>query len=413
MKKEKNIPVLRFPEFKEAWKKNSIENLFDFKNGLNKEKEFFGKGTPIINFTDVFSQNALYAHNVKGLVEVTKKEVENYSAKEGDVFFMRTSETINEIGLSATLMENIKDCVFSGFVLRARPKGYILVNDYKKYCFEVKSVREEIIKRSSYTTRALTSGTLLNKVLFYHPLSLNEQQKIASFLTAVDDKLHALKKKKALLEQYKKGTVQKIFSQQLRFKDDNGKAFPKWEQRKLSEVCDVRDGTHDSPKYHKNGYPFVTSKNLMKNGTLDLSNVSYICEEDYMKINARSRVNVGDILFGMIGTIGNPVLVKRDGFAIKNVALLKENDVLKNIFLIHYLKSPSIMQQFFVQNMGGTQKFLSLNVIRSLTIVVPSIAEQIKIASFLSAIDDKITHCNSQIEKTEQYKKGLLQKMFV
>lgn len=95
-----------------------------------------------------------------------------------------------------------------------------------------------------------------------------------------------------------------------------------WEEKKLGEVSDVRDGTHDSPKYHKNGYPFITSKNLRSDGTIDLENVSLISAEDFKKVNKRSKVDQGDILFGMIGTIGNPAIVKDCNFAIKNVALI-------------------------------------------------------------------------------------------
>ena len=172
----------------------------------------------------------------------------------------------------------------------------------------------------------------------------------------------------------------------LRFTEFEGN----WESNKLSKVCDVRDGTHDSPKYYENGYPFVTSKNLTKDGHLDFSNINFICESDYTKFNKRSGVSIGDILFGMIGTIGNPVMVKCDGFAIKNVALLKEINDLKNVYLIHYLSANNIQNQFKEQNTGGTQKFLSLSIIRNLDVVFPSLEEQTKIANFLSAVDEKL-----------------------
>ena len=111
---------------------------------------------------------------------------------------------------------------------------------------------------------------------------------------------------------------------------------------KLSEVCDVRDGTHDSPKYVEEGYPLVTSKNIV-DGELDLSVVNYICQEDYDKINIRSKVDVGDIIMPMIGTIGNPYVVKGScDFAIKNVALIKfPNENINNKFVWYFLISPA------------------------------------------------------------------------
>ena len=207
--------------------------------------------------------------------------------------------------------------------------------------------------------------------------------------------------------------MQKLFSQELRFKDNNNQDFPVWQEKTLGEISDVRDGTHESPQYYDYGFPFITSKNLLKDGNIDFDNVSYINEHDFNRFNFRSKVDVNDILFAMIGTIGNPVLVSKDGFAIKNVALIKEKGNLLNIFLIHYMKGPSINQQFFEQNTGGTQKFLSLSVIKNLIVAVPSLPEQQKIATFLSSIDEKISHSSAQIEKMETWKKGLLQQMFV
>ena len=181
----------------------------------------------------------------------------------------------------------------------------------------------------------------------------------------------------------------------------------------LGEISDVRDGTHESPKYHSHGFPLLTSKNLLENGSIDLKNVNLISENDFLNINKRSKVDVGDILFGMIGTIGNPVIVKANIFAIKNVALIKETGALTNQFLVHYLKSNLIQKLFKILNVGNTQKFIALGQIRGLPIFMPCKKEQAKIANFLTAIDDKITHAQTQLAAVKQYKQGLLQQMFV
>jgi type I restriction enzyme, S subunit len=231
-------------------------------------------------------------------------------------------------------------------------------------------------------------------------------------LSVVDDKISQLSRQLELLKQYKKGVMQKIFSQEIRFKNDNGEDFGDWEEVPLNFVCDVRDGTHDSPKYVKKGYPLVTSKNL-KDGKLDLTDISLISQTDFDNINKRSKVHTGDIIFGMIGTIGNPVLLKESNFAIKNVALIKEKYELLNKFLIHFLNSSLFDRQVKVLNAGNTQKFLSLNQIRNLSVPKPTIQEQEKIAGFLTAIDERIDHTTAQLTHTKQWKKGLLQQMFV
>ena len=160
-------------------------DLFDFKNGLNKGKEFFGVGTPIVNFTDVFKNVALTAPLLKGRVNVTSKEQELYSAKKNDVFFTRTSETQEEIGMASVLLDDIKGCVFSGFVLRARPKTDLLLPKYCSYIFSSYNIRKEIVRNSTYTTRALTSGTRLSKLTIPVP-SLEEQQQIVDILDRFD-----------------------------------------------------------------------------------------------------------------------------------------------------------------------------------------------------------------------------------
>ncbi|MER2173945.1 MAG: restriction endonuclease subunit S [Carnobacterium sp.] len=184
-----------------------------------------------------------------------------------------------------------------------------------------------------------------------------------------------------------------------------------WEQRKLGVENDVRDGTHDSPKYFDSGYPLITSKNLKDYG-LDMTDVSLISHKDFEAINQRSKVDRGDILFGMIGTIGNPVLIERDDFAIKNVALIKEQKNVLNRFLIQLLKSPIFDKYIENEMAGGTQKFLSLSKIRSFNFRVPSTKEQASIANFLGQLDDTIALHQDKLEKLNQLRNGYLQIIF-
>jgi type I restriction enzyme S subunit len=193
------------------------------------------------------------------------------------------------------------------------------------------------------------------------------------------------------------------------FKEFSGE----WEQKKLGDVSDVRDGTHDSPKYHTKGKMLITSKNLLDNNKIDFSNITYISEIDFKKINKRSRVDIGDIVFAMIGTIGNPVMLKEDGFAIKNVALIKEK-TFPNIFLIQLLNSEAVILQFRILSSGNTQKFIALGNIRNLQIRIPlAPKEQQKIANTLSTLDNLIEAQDQKITQLKQHKKGLMQQLFV
>ncbi len=185
-----------------------------------------------------------------------------------------------------------------------------------------------------------------------------------------------------------------------------------WEEHRLETVSDVRDGTHDSPTYQSEGHPFVTSKNV-KNGFVNYEDVQYISDEDFEEINKRSKVDVNDILMGMIGTIGNLALIRTEpDFAIKNVALIKDTKQVSYLYLYQYLQSKNVEKQLFWGMDGGTQKFLALKKIRELNILIPSEDEQLQIGGFLENLDDIITLYQRKFDKIKQLKKFMLQKMF-
>lgn len=291
----------------------------------------------------------------------------------------------------------------------------LMLDAYFEYPERTINYLSSIVQKGAKNTININNDTFLSKSLIL-PTDKTEQQKIAACLSSLDDLITAEGQKLEVLKEHKKGLLQNLFPQagetipKVRFKEfeESGE----WVEKKLGEICDVRDGTHDSPKYISEGYPMITSKNLLTNGMIDFENVSYLSEDDYIQINKRSKVDLDDILFGMIGTIGNPVIVKTDGFAIKNVALIKSSGKLYQEFLLHQLKSNYILNQFNKVNAGGILKFIALGVIRNLTVTVPSPKEQQKIASALSSVDELINAQGQKIEALQLHKKGLLQGLF-
>ena len=182
---------------------------------------------------------------------------------------------------------------------------------------------------------------------------------------------------------------------------------------KLGDICDVRDGTHDSPSYVDTGYPLVTSKNIV-DGELDLSVVNYIALDDYNKINERSKVDDGDIIMPMIGTIGNPYLVNGfTDFAIKNVALIKFNDKkINNKYIYYFLNSDKFKEYIAENNRGGTQKFLSLKDIRNMEINIVSLDEQLEIVAILDKISNLIKCRQEQLSKLDELVKSRFIELF-
>jgi type I restriction enzyme S subunit len=273
-----------------------------------------------------------------------------------------------------------------------------------------------VIENIKKDARGLIAGIARDAVIKQEisiPL-LAEQSQIGSLLKTLDDIIALHQRKLDKLKETKKGFLQKMFPKEgesvpeVRFPG----FFGEWEQRKLSDIKDVRDGTHDSPKYYNEGFPLVTSKNLTENG-LDMTHVSLISEEDFQSINKRSKVDIGDIIFGMIGTIGNPVIVDREGFAIKNVALIKNGGEVTNEFLIQLLKSQIFGKYIQNENAGNTQKFLGLSKIRNYQFLSPSYQEQTKIGDFFKQLDNTIALHQRELDTLKETKKAFLQKMFI
>lgn len=398
-----SLPTLRFREFSNHWSVHKVGDVCDFiVPGRNRPTDFNGD-IPWITTPDIL-QNTEITHSKKNL-NISKAEAKKIGSK-----------TVPKNSIIISCVGDLGLVAFAGRELIINQQLHAFIpneNVYFKFLLYALTIKKPYMEKvATKTAVPYMNKDNCNSIPVALP-SLSEQIKIASFLSSVDEKISQLTQKHELLTQYKKGVTQQIFSQELRFKDDDGRDFPDWEVHVLGDLSDVRDGTHDSPKFYSSGYPLITSKNLLDSGRLDLENVSLISDEDFKKINKRSKVDCGDILFGMIGTIGNPVLVESSNFAIKNVALIKQQEKLENNFLSQYLKSTAVLKQFGDITVGNTQKFIALGKLRQLKIQLPSKLEQTKIANFLTAIDAKISASKTQLDFLKQYKHGLMQQMFV
>lgn len=197
------------------WKQVSLGELFTFKNGLNKAKQFFGFGTPIVNYMDVYNGPKIRASRVQGRVSLSIDEIKNFDVRRGDVLFTRTSETPEEVGLAAVMLDEPSQTVFSGFVLRARPRNDELCDEFKAYCFRSSFVRGQIISKSTYTTRALTNGRQLSAVTLPIPPK-SEQAAIAAVLSSMDDELAALEFRRQKTVALKQAMMQQLLTGRIR-----------------------------------------------------------------------------------------------------------------------------------------------------------------------------------------------------
>lgn len=215
-----------------GWREVQLGEFMEFKNGLNTRKENYGSGVKFVNVMDVFSHNHLYANDVIGSVQVTKKQLVDYSVKYGDVLFNRTSETFEEIAMSSVYLDK-KEIIFGGFVIRGRQKSNILIPEYSAYCFQAHTVRRELIRRGQGAVRANIGQKDLSKIPMVIP-PVNEQKAIASLLEKWDT---AIEKTEALIE-----AKEKRFKWLLKTLISDQQDNPEWEKMKLGEICTFEYG---------------------------------------------------------------------------------------------------------------------------------------------------------------------------
>lgn len=390
----KNIPKLRFPKFQGEWKEKRLGELLEFKNGINATKEQYGKGVKFINVLDILNNDFITHDIIIGSVDIDNETVEKNAVRYGDILFQRSSETREEVGTACVYLDKEKTATFGGFVIRGKKIGEyepIFLNKLLKTDLS----RNEITSKSGGSTRYNVGQEILFSVSLPFP-TLPEQQKIASFLTVVDEKLQALKKKKSLLEQYKKGIMQQIFSQQLRFQDENGESFADWEEKTLGEVAEIKKGEQlNREELTNTGHFPCINGGIIPSGFTD----NFNCNEQTITISE------GGNSCGFINFLKSKFWAGGHCYTVscKNI---------NNQYLFQLLKfnESDIMKLRVGSGLPNIQK-------KDITNYVLQIAqakkEQQKIAQFLTAIDEKISHSQAQIAKMTEWKKGLLQQLFV
>ena len=257
----------------------------------------------------------------------------------------------------------------------------------------------------------LITGSQLKSLNIFVP-TFPEQTKIASFLTAIDEKISQLTQKNDLLKQYKKGVMQQIFSQRLRFKDDDGRKFSEWEEKKLGDIGIFKSGAGfpENMQGGKVGIPFykVSDMNIEANDiTMKIAN--HYVTDDQIKIMKSKVIKNTAIIFAKVGAA---IFLERKriagNFLIDNnmMAFIPNVDIQ---FIKQYFDT-LILSRFAQVGALPSYNSSDLSIIKA---NIPSLPEQTKIANFLTAIDDKLTHTQIQLNAVKQYKKGLLQQMFV
>ena len=421
--KVKATPKLRFKEFEEFWRKKLLGEIADFYKGRSISKADIKEEGEIecIRYGELYTYYQEVIIEIKSKTNLPKKDL--VLSKKNDVIIPASGETHLDIATAACVL---KDNVALGGdlnIIRANSNGVFLayyLNNRKKL---------EIARLSQGNSVVHLYSKQLKFLNLNLPNSI-EQRKIASFLSAVDEKIQQLTRKKELLETYKKGVMQKLFSQEIRFKDEEGRDFPEWKKKKFGEVysflttnsfsrndLNYEEGSVKNIHYGDIHTKFLNLFHLAK------ENVPFInSDKDISKINPENFCQEGDLVIAdasedykdigktieIIDINGEKVLAGLHTF----LARPKSNIMYKG-FSGYLVQNWSFRKQVMTIAQGTKVLGLSTGRMNKLRVEIPSIPEQQKIAEFLSVIDKKTEAVSQQIEKTQTFKKGLLQQMFV
>ena len=375
----------------QGWKEEELGKLADVIAGQSPEGVYYntvGEGTPFYQGKSEFQEMYL-GKPTKWTTKVTKL------AKENDIL-MSVRAPVGPVNIT---QEDI--CIGRGLAA-ITAKSMLL----QLYLFYHLRFLEDKISGTNGAVFASISKREIEQIKITYPTDKGEQKYIVDTLDAVAEMIKLRKKTIQLTKDLIPAIFQEMFGDPI----TNPKG---WDKKDLGQVCDVRDGTHASPKFYPEGYPLITSKNLI-DGEIDFSNVSFISEKDYAEINKRSFVDDGDILLAMIGTIGNPVIVKRNrDFAIKNVALIKfykEDSEVTNTYIKSVLEL--VTDNLKLQSIGVTQKFISLGFLRKYIIPIPPITIQEEFADKVDQINKYIVAQQVELKHFETLFPSLLQEAF-
>ena len=387
------------------WDTATIGDFLDFKNGLNKGKEFFGYGTPIVNYTDVYKKRGLKKADIRGRVCLTPDEIHRFNVRKNDVFFTRTSETPDEVGMSSVLLEDVENGVFSGFVLRGRPKNDMLVPEYCKYCFSTEAVRNAIITGCTYTTRALTNGKQLSAVEIPVPPK-PEQEAIAAALSDIDALIANLEKLITTKKAIKQGAMQELLTGKRRLPGFEGE----WVGIEIGQNGyllreSINPQEHTSTLFCEYSMPAFDDRRIpVKTYGSDMhSNRTVI----YGTVLLFNKLNVRQKRIWLVNAIESNSVCSSEFLAYCS-------DTLDLRLMAQLLSTEKITNDFIGMSTGtsNSQKRIMPNNFLEYSVYVPKdINEQSAIADILGDMDSGIAALEEKISKVKLLKSGMMSEL--
>lgn len=413
VKSANTLPALRFSGYTSQTETHELGKVTKVIDCKHRTPEYVERGIPIVSPGSIrWGEIDLVSPTKRVTEEDYESLMDHCEPGVSDLVFSRNQS----LGIASYITSGERFVLGQDTVLIRQKNGNGMLIFHRLQTTGTQNLIARLSGGSTFSRINLKDIRLLPLTL---PKEESEQLKIADFLTTVDGRIGQLIRKRALLEDYKKGVMQQLFTQSIRFRDDHGNDFPDWEEKKLGELTS-KVGSGSTPTggakvYRQFGVLFIRSQNVNKNA-LDLTNSTFITSAIHEKMKG-STVQPLDVLLNITGaSIGRSCVVP-EGFSTGNVnqhvCIIRPRWELSALFLQLYLSSFWGQKLILRGQAGGGREGLNFQSIRIFKIPMPIPEEQTKIADFLSAIDRKIESVATQITETQTFKRGLLQQMFV
>ena len=395
----RRTPELRFPEFDQDLARRLLGEIVTAHNsGIYKSASLYGTGANIIGVSDLYSISSVDGQTFNR-VPLTDEEISKFSLDEGDLLYAESSLVREGIAKTVYVTKKGVGTAFEWHTRRFKVDFQVAIPSYLHYNLEAPPVRRRIMRVATQTAlTGITTNDYFSTTIWLPDKS--EQTKVAGFLSPVDEKIGQLARKREILLKYKKGVMQQIFDQKIRFKDEKGNDFPDWEEKRIEELFTITRGNvlpMNRVRPRPSGefvFPVYSSQTFNKglSGFFD----KYLFEDCITWTT--DGAGAGDVNF------------RRGKFYCTNVCGVLQSEVgYANQFLAELLNTLSRRHVSYV----GNPKLMN-NVIAKIRVRIPSsMEEQRLISEFFEALDTKINLVSQQLVNTKAFKKGLLQQLFV
>ena len=407
-------PKLRFKEFDQKWGVDALQDQIDFLAGYAFDSKLMSNEPQkyqLIKMSNVYQNQLDLTRNPSYWTNIDSK-IEKFLLKKGDIVLTLTGTVgKTDYGYNVEIDKDDK-FLLNQRLVRLRAKQDLSDSKFIQYRISTDKFFYHFFNSSKGGTGNQSNVSIEDlKLLELNFPSKEEQTKIASFLSNVDEKISQLTQKHQLLSQYKQGMMQKLFSQQLRFKADDGSEFGEWENTVLGDIADIVGGgtpSTNNEEYWSGDVVWLTPSEI--NQKFIGESKRTISELGVQKSSAK-KLPIGTILFTSRATIGEVAIAIAEVTTNQGFQSFISNEITFNEFLYYWIVNNK--KSFIERASGSTFLEISKSKIQPMEISLPCLEEQTKIANFLSAIDQKIEVVAQQIEQAKIWKKGLLQQMFM